>query len=587
MKEQTVEPWRCEVPRPRKWIPGDDEFKLDPQYPVDWPEHYPPLDNRRKNLKWRAREVKLSLKSARRRSIHKTLCKRDMFYWWAGWSWVYETRSTGEMGSVLPFIPYDYQIETGLDLKQSIHEQHDLAMPKSRDMGLTWIALLTLQHEWLFTDGFTALLASIKQDLVDKLGDPTALFEKLRFNLKRQPRWMLPGKFDWNQHDKFLLLTNPSNGSSIAGSTTTTETGRSGRYNVVMIDEHAALKRGDANNIEASTADAAAARWYISTPRGDLNLFFQKCTNNQTKRVDVHWHRHPYKGYQAWTEVEYKNGKVFEGKTRSPWYDFIVAERDQPEWMIAQEQDISFSGSLDTFLDAGVLKKWRADLPEPIETRFVNHRRDGEPAMLIFEKPIPGSLYLLCADPSGGTATGSFTALHLLRIPGLVQAVEYQGRIGIDILSTLIYVLAVEYNWAYIAVESNIGVECLNNLANGHIDREGINGEPNSIVDPYDYERIIRHTKTDGTETDKLGIWTSEPTKNFMARSLLEPVIRNQDTVIKGRRTLSEMSGFREDGSRIHNPDGDDLVMAYNIGLYGYRFMPLDELDGPAPFRSL
>lgn len=579
--------WRAPIPAPRQWIPGEDEErKLDSISSVEWPEHYPPLNNRRANLLWRAREVKLCADNPRRRALHKTLCKRDMLYWFAGWCWIYETRSAGaEIGSILPLLPYDFQLDIGRELEQSIDRQHDLAIPKSRDMGLTWITLLTLQHRWLFGDGFTALLASKKQDLVDKLGNPNTLFEKLRFNLRKQPRWLLPLRFDWREHDKFLLLINPERNCSIEGSTTTGDTGRSGRFNVALIDEHAAISRGDAMKMEAALSDAAASRWYLSTPRGDQNLFFKKCHSEQTKRLDVHWTRHPHKGYQAYCEVKFSaDGKVTQGTPRSPWYDFEVIKRDQPGWMIAQELDISFSGSIETLVDPYVLRSWRESAPEPIETRYKQHRHDGEPALLIWEHAEKGQRYIVMSDPSGGTMTGSHTGAHVFRLPGWVHVAEYQGRIGIDILSTLLYVLGREYNWAYIACEANTGVEALNNLLKGHIDRNGLAGDAEARIKAYPKQRIILHTKPDGMKTDKPGIWTSEQTKRFMVFSLLEPAVRNRDMIIRGRRTLSELAGFHEDGTKICNPEGDDLVMALNVGLYGERFLHKGQLSQPTPF---
>ena len=577
--------WRADLPAPHKWTPGDDQDRrLDAISDIRWPDYYPPLDSRRDNLVWRAKETALSLQNPKRRALHKELCRRDMLYWWAGWCWLYETRSTGEIGTILPFVPYDYQLVIGRELENAIKEASDIATPKSRDMGLTWISLLTLQHRWFFNDGFTALLASIKQEFVDELGSSNTLFEKLRFNLKRQPSWLVPVGFDWKRHSKFLLLINPERRSEIEGTTTTGEVGRAGRYNVVMLDEHAAIPKRVAMEIEGATADAAASRWYVSTPRGDQNLFFQKCHDNRTRRVDVHWHLHPNKGYQAWGELVERDGKLIPGRIRSPWYDYEVANRDQPEWMIAQELDINFSGSIDTLVDPLVLKYWRDTAPEPIETRYVKHRFDGEAALLIWEHPIPGCNYLVCFDPSGGTRTGSHTGGHVLKLPGLEQVAEYEGRLGIDQLKTLAYLLGREYNWAWIAVERNIGLDVLTGLLKGHIDRDGMLGEADARVNAYPKKRIVLYTKRDGTQTDELGIPTTQQTKQFMVYTLLEPTIRNRDCEIKGLRTLSQLAGFREEGIKIHNPDGDDLVMAYNIGLYANRFLGRGNIGSPVPF---
>jgi hypothetical protein len=587
-KEKIESPQIWQPPVARKWEPGVDVDRAVTvgEFPP-WPENYPPLTSYKDNLAWRARIGRECRNDPLKVQSILKICRENMFFFWTGFCWLIEVRSGGERGSVFPFIPYAYQFDIGEKLSAAIDEQEDRAIAKSRDMGMTWIALLVILHKWRFVDGFTSLLASEKEKLVDQLGNWNTLFEKLRFNIRRLPFWMLPAGFDRKVHDKYMLLKNPETGGEIEGASTTGDIGRSGRYNVIMLDEHAAIHTNDQNRIEAATADAAASRWYISTPRGDQNLFFKKCHGGETKMHEVHWMLHPYKGYQAWQEIGIKDGKIIRGKIRSPWYDHEVAKRNQPPWMISQELDISFAGSIGGILDSHVMAEWRRSAPDPIDERYFKHRHDGEAALLIFEKPEKGIQYIVGGDPSGGTASGSNTAAQVFRLPGLQQIAEYQGRIGLDVFSTLLYALGREYNWAYLCVEGNMGTSVLVDLAEGHIDREGLIGPRDARVRPYPRKLIAKHCTPDGEKPtkEKLGIWTTEASKKFMAYSLLEPYVRNQDMLVRGRRTLSEMAGFRDEGSKIHNPDGDDLVMALNVLLYGFRFMPKQQTR-PAPFLA-
>lgn len=565
---------------------GEDTERLDPVDPLPWPAGYPPVESFRANLEWRYRVMRNAKNDPSYALALTELCRRDMGFWWAGFCWLYEVRNDRDAGAVIPFIPWDYQRKIGADLASAIHDRADICIPKSRDMGLTWIALLTLLHRWLFQDGFTAILASLKEKAVDQRGNMSTMFEKLRFNVEKFPPWMLPTGFDWNDHDKNLLLKNPANNAGIEGASTTGDIGRSGRYNVILLDEYAAIPASDQLLIEASTADAAASRWYISTPRGDQNNFFKKANSPSTRRRDVHWFEHPYKGYGAYCEVSYQDGIVRRGRVRSPWYDREVKRRDLPEWIIAQELDISFTGSVEGIFDSRAMQIMRDSVFDPMEKRFADHRQDGEAALLIWEHPRAGQEYIIGADPSGGTAGGSHTAAQILAFPGLRQVAEYQGRIGLDVLPTLLYYLGKMYNWAYQSVENNIGVEVLSNLFNGHIDRRGIINKRDERVPPYPPQRLIRHTKNDGTVTETLGVHTSGQTKHFMVYSLLEPAIRNGDLELCGLRTISELQGFRDEGVKLHNPDGDDLVMALAIAMYGHRFLPRATFRRPAPFLA-
>jgi hypothetical protein len=58
---------------------------------------------------------------------------------------------------------------------------------KSRDMGATWLACAFSIWLWLFWKGAAIGWGSRKQPLVDQLGDPDSIFEKMQM-LIRNPR---------------------------------------------------------------------------------------------------------------------------------------------------------------------------------------------------------------------------------------------------------------------------------------------------------------------------------------------------------------------------------------------------------------
>lgn len=90
-------------------------------------------------------------------------------------------------------------------------------MEKARDMGATWDACAYSVWRWLFIDNDAIGWGSRKEALVDKLGDPDSIFEKMRLLLKRLPTVFMPKDFNWSRHATFMKLTNPENGSIVSG----------------------------------------------------------------------------------------------------------------------------------------------------------------------------------------------------------------------------------------------------------------------------------------------------------------------------------------------------------------------------------
>jgi hypothetical protein len=133
-------------------------------------------------------------------------CKRDIILWLNDWVWTQDPRRSPAM---LPFRPWPRQVEY-LRWRQSMRElvreggqPESGLIEKSRDMGITWLNAAAQTHAWLFERNYKGAFGSRKQDLVDRLGDPDSIFEKVRIILRYLPKWMLPEGFDDRRHDNF------------------------------------------------------------------------------------------------------------------------------------------------------------------------------------------------------------------------------------------------------------------------------------------------------------------------------------------------------------------------------------------------
>jgi hypothetical protein len=193
-----------------------------------------------------------------------------------------------------------------------------LLIEKSRDMGISWLILLVFQYYWLFREGANFHLGSRKEDAVDRKGDISTLFEKLRYNLDWLPTWMKPLRYQGN----LLRLVNPTNGNSITGESSNENFGRGGRYRAVLFDEFPFWPGQDA--AFASAGQSTPCRIIVGTPYGKTNRFAQLRFSGQIKISTLHWSQHPHKDNQ--------------------WYEEQKTRMSEDE--IARELDINYNLSL-------------------------------------------------------------------------------------------------------------------------------------------------------------------------------------------------------------------------------------------------
>lgn len=249
-------------------------------------------------------------------------------------------------------------------LEEREHTQTDGVAAKTRDMGFTWVCGGFLVHRWLFRAGFKGSIASRKESLVDTLGDPDSIFEKLRMLLRNLPRWMLPPDFSWADHDNFCKLINPANGSTITGEAGD-NIGRGGRSSFYFVDEAAYLERP--KRAEAALAGNTNVRVYVSTPQGMGNPFYEKWSSGTVAKFQMTWRDDPRKSH--WELARQSDGEVLDSGpglseppaeipdgciVRYPWYD-AEFDRIRDPVIFAQEVDVDFAASIEGVL---IPAKW-------------------------------------------------------------------------------------------------------------------------------------------------------------------------------------------------------------------------------------
>ncbi|HUV09220.1 MAG TPA: hypothetical protein VMX75_15905, partial [Spirochaetia bacterium] len=289
----------------------------------------------------------------------------DIKWWFNEWVWTFDPKRREENGTAyLPMVLWPKQEEFLDWLEERERTQTDGIAAKTRDVGFTWLCVGFAFHRWLFQSGFKAGFGSRVEDLVDQLGNPDSIFEKLRFLYSRLPGWMMPEGFIPKRHDHYMKLLNPQNGSIIAGEGGD-NIGRGGRNTIYFIDEAAHLERPQ--RIEAALASNTNVRIDLSTPHGMGNPFHGKWTSGNISRFLMTWRDDPRKSH--WKLVRISDGEVLDSGPglsealeeipegciiRYPWHEDEKARINDPV-IFAQEVDVDFSASIEGVL---IPAKW-------------------------------------------------------------------------------------------------------------------------------------------------------------------------------------------------------------------------------------
>lgn len=247
------------------------------------------------------------------------------------WGMTYDPRKLkqGEISN-MPFIPWPRQMEYMQWVYQQWQDGERGLVEKSRDCGVTWLSVGLAVSLWCNVDGISIGFGSRKEDLVDKIGDPDCIFEKIRHYVMHLPREFWPAGFDPRIHSSFKKLLSPETNSSITGEAGD-DIGRGGRKAIYFVDEAAFISRQE--TVDAALSQTTNCQIDISTFNGSGNLFYRKQQRFfGTKRHFIFdWRDDPRKD-DAWYQKQ---------------------KDEQPEEIVAQEIDRDPNASnTDSFIPA-------------------------------------------------------------------------------------------------------------------------------------------------------------------------------------------------------------------------------------------
>jgi hypothetical protein len=240
------------------------------------------------------------------------------------WAITHEPRNPERgLPANIPFLMFQRQEEFVTWVYNLWRQQRNGICDKSRDSGATWLCCWIALCMWLFVDGAVVGFGSRKEEYVDNIGDPKAIFPKLRRAIAGIPPEFRPAGYDERKHATYMLLRNPANGNVIVGEAGD-NIGRGNRTSIYFVDEAGFLEHPQL--IEAALAETTNCRIDVSTAPGMDTPFYRKRTSGVISTFTFHWRDDPRKGPE--------------------WYEAKKANINDPV-VVAQEIDIDYAAAVD------------------------------------------------------------------------------------------------------------------------------------------------------------------------------------------------------------------------------------------------
>lgn len=341
------------------------------------------------------------------------------------WMDTYNPRLKGSKW--VPFVLFKRQDEFVQFLEGLDRDDANGLVEKCRDIGATWLACAYSVTCWLFDDDDATGWGSRKQELVDKIGDPDSIFEKMRLIIRRLPEIWIPKGFKARDHATHMKMINPDNGSTITGESGDS-IGRGGRKKRYFKDESAHYERPE--KIESALGDNTNIQIDISSVNGLGNVFHRRreagidwkpglIIPNEYVRVFVFdWRDHPTKDQK--------------------WYDDRKAKaiREGLQHIFAQEVDRNYSAAVQNTI---------------IDYDWISASVD---AHIRLKWPVAGNLWMAGLDVADGGLDRNALALRQWVI---LRSVEEWG--GVDTAVTTSRALAAVRDHKGIRIEyDSIGI---------------------------------------------------------------------------------------------------------------------------------
>lgn len=254
--------------------------------------------------------------------------------------------------ALVPFLPFPKQQEWLRWFLDRWHNNEPGLTEKSREMGVTWLAVAISVTLCLFHDNLVIGFGSRKEMLVDKLGDPNSIFEKIRQFIQNLPP-EFQGGWTMKKHAPYMRVAIPETRSTIIGEGGE-NLGRGGRTGIYWVDESAHLSNPE--SVDMALSETTNCRQDISTPNGMGNSFAAKIHGGRIPKFRFHW-RDDIRKDEA-------------------WYTKKCKDIDNPV-IIAQELDLDYYASVEGVLIPSAWVQAAVDAHVALNIRPSGERRSA------------------------------------------------------------------------------------------------------------------------------------------------------------------------------------------------------------------
>ena len=266
--------------------------------------------------------------------------------------------------SIKPFFLFPYQKNVLWKLVEAEQSGEDveILIDKLRGMGMTWLVAAYMYWRWRFTPNWSGFILSRTETEVDSGTDSPddSIFGKLRFFINHTPKWLLPEGFQskvkkGTMTDSTLRLMNPEMGSSITGSSTNQNAGRSRRYSFVFVDECFFIEHF--LSVWRALQSVARVKVFVSSVKqGRVAEKFKDMCKEKGNYITLEWKDHPWKD-QDWFDEQMKKAEFDPEVTKEVMVDYSVNIKDQyyPEIRQSKVMPLTYDSNrpLYVFLDIG------------------------------------------------------------------------------------------------------------------------------------------------------------------------------------------------------------------------------------------
>lgn len=366
--------------------------------------------------------------------------------------------------------------------------------------------------------------------LANKESTAKEIFSRVQLMIEELPRWLQQGVVEWNKKSFEL-----ENGTKCFCAASSPSAVRGDSISLLMLDEFAFLRPALAEEFIASvfptiSSSESAKMIIVSTPKG-MNHFWKLWCDAE-------------KGINGFTPVQ---GKWQEHPDRTEkWAKKMWEQLGEVKYN--QEILCTFLGSSNTLIRG-----------ERLSALTYTTYNELLPNFRQFEAPIKGHQYVILVDTSRGSDLdkSAFVVIDISVSPYNVVATYYDASISTLVYPELIFRTAIQYNDAFVLVETNdLGQEVANIL---YYDLE--------------YENLYMSSKDEikegGGKSYLPGCKTTKRTKSIGC-NMLKNMVETEQLVLNDERIITEATTFVRVGTSYKAEDGkhDDLMMC--LVMFGF-----------------